>query len=114
MAIQRSYRDEYGSTHGQAYHRIIIVQLQPTKAQVQVAVYHNRSARDEDAKPLEVLFYNASTKDPAPSPDDPPVDTFTSNFTGAILASSTRDPQEAAYKTGYAYVKAQGLTGTDV
>lgn len=138
MAIEAAYRDQHGTDHPTAYHRVTHVELRPDGAQIIVAVYPSKAASDERLPPMANLIFNAGMADAGPDdvdqvaddPDDPKspthevrtptvVDNLGAHFGRNALATGSRNPRDAASKAAYAFIKAgttaqPALTGTDV
>lgn len=111
MAIQRMHVGPDGASHPDAYLRVNAVEVRGDGAQVRVDVWHNVAARnDGELRPVASLIFNASTQTPADREGDPPIDDFSGRFGDAALTMAAASP----IKAGYAFIKAQGLTGIDV
>ena len=59
MALQKSYEDNAGVVHGDAYWRLMKWDISPLSTSYlwQVAVYHNQAARDDNKEPVCYMVY---------------------------------------------------------
>ena len=62
MALQKSYTDDYGVVHAEAYHVINDISFAKMSPEFfnNVAIYHNKQARDDGHEAMKVNQYKAS------------------------------------------------------
>jgi hypothetical protein len=91
MALQISHRDRTGLVHSAAYARILAVRLlhAESRTDVQVGVYHNKSARDDGFAPVVEQVHSIEGT------------AWLGKFGDVALANSAATPM----KSGYAFLK---------
>jgi len=87
MALQKSYEDEFGTTHSTAYGRItqLHINYESSVASITVGIYKDSTARADNKTPLNKSAYTLSGTD------------FDTYFLDTVLDTENYNPQERAY-----------------